>query len=241
MTATTLPTARPEFRTLRPQRLYEQIAEQIEDYIRAHSLAPGDRLPAERELAERFGVSRPSVREAMIALETAGLIEVRTGDGTFVRRVVLRGMPLLSWSQSDPGPGALEQFQARKIVEPELAALAATRITPGETAVLREAVEEGARRFAQGGTADEADHTFHVRLAEYSGNLVLAGVVRHLWDLRNHEMWRVLRARVVQPEHRVLVVEDRRQIIAACERRDAEDARACMRRLLERAEQRYFA
>jgi len=228
------------FRTVRAQRLYEQIAEQIEDFIRSNHLEPGDRLPPERELAEQFGVSRPSVREAMIALETAGLIEVRTGDGTFVRRVVPRGMPLLSWGHSDPGPGALEQFQARKIVEPELAALAATRIPPEAIAVLSAAAQEGARRFARGEAADEADTTFHVRLAESSGNLILAGVVRHLWELRNQEMWRVLRARVVQPEHRVLVVEDRQNIIIACENRDAEAARMAMHRLLERAEHRYF-
>jgi DNA-binding FadR family transcriptional regulator len=240
MTTATISAGQPTFRAIRAQRLYEQIAEQIEDFIRANRLGPGDRLPPERELAEQFGVSRPSIREAMIALETAGLIEVRTGDGTFVRRVVPRGMPLLSWGHSDPGPGALEQFQARKIVEPELAALAAPRITAEEIAVLRAAVEEGAQRFAQGLAADEADYTFHVRLAESSGNLILAGVVRHLWELRNHEMWRVLRARVVQPAHRILVVEDRKQIIAACEKRDAAAACAAMHRLLERAEQRYF-
>jgi len=230
----------PLFRAVRAQRLYEQIAEQIEDFIRANRLGLGDRLPSERELAEQFDVSRPSVREAMIALETAGLIEVRTGDGTFVRRVVPRGVPLLSWGHSDPGPGTLEQFQARKIVEPELAALAASRIAAEDIAALRSAVQEGAHCFARGEVADGADYSFHVRLAESSGNLILAGVVRHLWELRNHDMWRVLRARVVQPAHRVLVVEDRHHIIAACENRDAEAARTAMHRLLKRAEHRYF-
>jgi DNA-binding FadR family transcriptional regulator len=225
---------------VRAQRLYEQIAEQIQDHVRAQGLMPGDRLPPERELAEQFNVSRPSVREAMIALETAGLIEVRTGDGTFVRRVIPRGMPVLSWGHGDPGPGALEQFAARRVLEPELAALAAQHITPTQVAVLREATDVMAERFARGELADAADHRFHVQLAEYSGNLILAGVVRHLWDLRDHEMWRVLRARVTQPEHRTRVVEDRREIVAACERRDDSGARAAMQRLLAKAYQRYF-
>jgi DNA-binding FadR family transcriptional regulator len=67
---------------VRSRRVYEQIAEQIQELIRSRALRPGDRLPAERELAAMLGVSRPSVREAMIALEAAGFIEVRTGDGT---------------------------------------------------------------------------------------------------------------------------------------------------------------
>src|SRR5687767_9663312 len=75
----------PMLRLVRPKRMYEQIAEQIEALIRDGTFDPGKRLPGERELAERIGVSRPSLREALIALETAGLIETRMGDGTYVR------------------------------------------------------------------------------------------------------------------------------------------------------------
>lgn len=233
------PAASP-FRVIRQQRLYEQIAEQIEEFIRARDLKAGDRIPAERELAVEFGVSRPSVREAMIALETAGLIEVRTGEGTFVRRVVPRGMPVLSWSQSDPGPGALEQFEAREAIEPEVAALAAGRVTGAQLAELAGWIAAAAARFAKGELADEEDHAFHVRLAEFSGNLILAGVVRHLWDLRASEMWRVIRARVAQPEHRTQTIEYRRAILAALERGDPDGARAAMRRLVTWARGRYF-
>ena len=241
-TSTARPLASPtsSFRAIRQQRLYEQIAEQIEEFIRANDLKAGDRIPAERDLAEQFNVSRPSVREAMIALETAGLIEVRTGDGTFVRRVVPRGMPVLAWSQSDPGPGALEQFEAREAIEPEVAALAAVRITDAQLAELAGWIEAAAVRFAKGELADEEDHAFHVRLAEFSGNLILAGVVRHLWDLRASEMWRVIRTRVAQPEHRTETIRFRRAILAALETRDPEEARAAMRSLVTWARGRYF-
>jgi DNA-binding FadR family transcriptional regulator len=229
-----------KFRTIRTQRVYEQIAEQIEDVIRSQGLKAGDRLPAERELADQFGVSRPSIREAMIALETAGLIEVRTGDGTYVKQVAPRGLPVLNWRPSDPGPGVLEQFQARKLIEPELAALAATRIDLEGITYLSDLVEFAAMRFARDEPADGADYKFHTRLAESSGNLILAGVVRHLWDLRDEDMWRVIRARVVRKEHRLKVVEDRRQIVKACVDRNPDDARAAMNNLLMRAEERYF-
>jgi DNA-binding FadR family transcriptional regulator len=229
-----------KFRAIRTQRVYEQIAEQIEDVIRSQGLAAGDRLPAERELADQFGVSRPSIREAMIALETAGLIEVRTGDGTYVKQVVPRGLPVLAWRRSDPGPGVLEQFQARKLIEPELAALAATRIDQDDITYLQDLVDFAATRFANDEPADGADYKFHTRLAEASGNLILAGVVRHLWDLRDGDMWRVIRARVVRKEHRLKVVEDRRQIVQACVDRDVDGARASMNKLLARAEERYF-
>jgi len=228
-------------RAVRPQRLYEQIAEQIRGIIAGQDLKPGDRLPPERELAQRLEVSRPSVREAMIALETAGIIEVRTGDGTYVRRLVPEGQPTLPWAtQSEAVPGTFEQFQARKLVEPELTALAAEAATPEEIDALHDAVERAAALFARGEDAEVDDYLFHTLLAECSRNSVLAGLVRHLWDLRQHPMWKTARSRIVKPVHRQQVVKDRRAIVAALRRRDAEGARAAMRAYLANAEKRFF-
>lgn len=223
-------------RAIQSKRLYQQIAEQIKAYIAAGHLSVGDRLPPERELAQRFGVSRPSVREAMIALEGAGLIDVRTGDGTYVLSVNSTDR----WIASGNEPGLLEQFEARRILEPELAARAAIRVGEAEIKVLRAAIDESARRFAAGELADDADRAFHVQLAAYSGNKMLADVIRELWDLRSNETWRVIRARIAQPVHRTQVIEFRRSILKAVERRESDNARYRMIALLDWATERYF-
>jgi DNA-binding FadR family transcriptional regulator len=222
------------------KRLYEEIAARIEAHLRARKFKPGDQLPPERELAQQLGVSRPSLREAMIALETAGLIEVLVGSGTFVRALAPDGFKL-PWSKAgDAGPGVREQFEARKLVEPELAALAAEHVTKAQIATMRRAVFEAAAKFAKGELAEAEDYAFHVTLAEASRNTVLAALVRHLWDLRRGEMWFKLRARVVLPEHRMQVIADRREIVEALELRDGPAARAIMIRYMQRAERRFF-
>jgi GntR family transcriptional regulator, transcriptional repressor for pyruvate dehydrogenase complex len=224
------------FRAIQTTRLYQQIAEQIKAYIRSGGLKAGDRLPSERDMATMFAVSRPSVREAMIALEGAGLIEVRTGDGTFItdppagRPAVLKG----------DEPGVLEQFQARRTLEPALAAMAATQITPAELAVLRDAVDRSEAAFERGELADGSDHTFHTQLAAFSGNRILADLVRELWDLRDSDSWKAIRGRVATREHRLEVVARRRAILEALENRDADLARALMQSLLDAAMNRYF-
>ena len=229
-------------RAVRQLRLYEQIAQQIEALIRDNDLKPGDRLPPERVLADQLGVSRPSLREAMIALETAGLVEVRTGDGTYIHALAPDGYRF-SWQvdeQGDPGPGVREQFEARKLIEPELAAMAAENASAATIAALEAAVDRAERKFKAGETADDDDYAFHVGLAEASRNTVLAGFVRQLWDLRRTDMWKVLRGRVVKPEHRLQVIADRGAVVAALRDRDGAAARAIIKRFLARAERRYF-
>jgi DNA-binding FadR family transcriptional regulator len=228
-------------RAIQSQRVYEQIAEHLTQLIRERDMRPGDRLPPERELASQLGVSRPSVREAMIALETAGLVEVRTGSGTYIREISSPGTFVLPWTtQDDAGPGVREQLQARKLIEPEMAALAVESITDVEIDALAAAIDRAEKRFVNGQTAEEDDYFFHVSLAESTRNTVLAGLVRHLWDLRRSEMWKTIRTRVVKSEHLKQVIADRRSIVDALRRRDAKAARLIMRRYIRKAEQRYF-
>lgn len=225
---------------VRPRRLYAQIAEQIETLLRQQNLRPGDRLPPEKVLARALGISRLSLREAMIALESAGLIEVRVGSGTYVRAIMPPGYSF-PWSRhDDPGPGVREQFVARKLVEPEVAALAALNATADEIAALDASVARAERQFRAGETADDEDYAFHVGLAEASRNSVLAAFVRQLWDMRRNQMWRTLRGRVVKPAHRLAVIDDRRAVLAALRRRDPTAARTAIKRFLARAERRYF-
>ena len=104
------------------RRLYQQVAERIKHQIQAGSISAGERLPAEKDLALQLGVSRPIVREALIALEIAGLVEIRTGSGTYIRD---RGK--LLFPMVDAGPGPFELLHARLLIEGEVAAEAAIR------------------------------------------------------------------------------------------------------------------
>jgi DNA-binding FadR family transcriptional regulator len=233
--------ASDKLRVVRPRRVYEQIAEQIQDLILNRELAPGDRLPAERELAATLGVSRPSVREAMIALEAAGFVEIRTGEGSYVREPQARRVDVPWAGENDPGPGPLEQFEARRLAEPELAARAAVTATGAEIDHLARLVEEMARVYPTlGDFDDKLGHQFHTALARTARNGVLAQLVQYLWDLRDSDMWRHLRRRVVNTANRRRAVEDRRRLVAALRAHDPGEARAAMNALLDRAEARYF-
>jgi DNA-binding FadR family transcriptional regulator len=227
-------------KVIRTQRLYEQIAAQIEDLVRRQEFKPGDRLPSEGELARQLGVSRPSVREAMIALETAGLVEVLTGSGTYVREVV-RGDLRLPWtSGKDPEPGLVEQFQARQIIEPELAALAAQVATEAEIAALANIVERMGRKL---GTQDSlhGDHLeFHVALAQASGNLILANLLRTLFIAYDGPMWSTLRTKAYTVGNLRKGIAFRQQLVEALRLRKAHDARLLTQRHLARLNTLYF-
>lgn len=224
---------------IRQRRLYEQIAEKIERYIADENFAAGDRLPPERELAQQLGVSRPSVREAMIALDVAGIVDVRVGSGTYVRASL--GIPVFARQTDDMGPGIREQFFARKIIEPALAELAAETITPDEIDALEQMVDEAEKLFTRNEPGDEYDFAFHVNLAEASRHSMLAGLVRSLWEMRKAPMWDRFRDRLtIRKSHRLMVISDRRAIIAALRARDGKAARTALKKLLRRAERRYF-
>ena len=227
---------------IRTPRVYKQIVDQIRNLIESSEYKAGSKLPPERELAYLLGVSRPSVREAMIMLEAAGLVEVRTGNGTYVREPVAGGVQTLL-ADSDPGPGPLEQFEARLLVEPRLARLAAERITEPELLHLEHVIERmGTRSYLEATTPDrdELGAKFHVTIARASRNTILANLVVSLWEMRKGDRWVTLRQRVVRSGHRAQAYADRREIISALRRRDGESAERMMLTLLERAKARYF-
>ncbi len=230
----------PEMKLVRPKRMYEQIAEQIEALIRGGAFPPGTRLPAERDLAEKIGVSRPSLREALIALETVGLIEVRVGDGTYVGKDshVAAGLP---WTRTkDLGPGPLEQFKARRAIEPACAELAAIAATTAQFAKLEACVDRMAAIITAGRSPAEEHARFHVLLAEASQNSILAGVARDLWRLRAGEMWETLRRRVEAPDSLAKGLAFRNRLLACLRGRDAAGARAAMQTHLDRVGELYF-
>lgn len=167
------------FQAVATQRLYEQVAGQVTDLVARGEFKPGDRLPPERDLAKLLGVSRPIVREAMIALEMAGLVEVRVGAGAFVTDKA-KGNESNGRLFEGAGSSPLELIAARRTIEPQVAALAAERGTRAEI----EAIAETVRLI--GAATDtpshrSADHLFHRRIGLASHNSVLAAIVDECW------------------------------------------------------------
>ncbi|MDP2778208.1 MAG: FadR/GntR family transcriptional regulator, partial [Anaerolineales bacterium] len=157
---------------IQSERLYEQIVSQIEQRIEAGDLKVGDQLPSERELAEQFAVSRTAVREAVKALRQKGLVEIRPGRGTFITNGTTDSIRnslglLMIFGGKD---GSINLVEVREILEPEIAALAATRITNEYIAVMQEAVEVMDRALADVDVFVEADLDFHLALAEATQN-----------------------------------------------------------------------
>jgi DNA-binding FadR family transcriptional regulator len=227
------------FRAVGQVRLYERIAEQISTMIRERPIAPGTRLPAERDLAKQFQVSRTTVREAMIALETAGLVSVMVGDGIYVREKPERELHLPWAAHGDPGPGPHEQYRVRAVIECAAAEDAAEAITDAEIKELHRLIGLMAADI-DGPNAEAHRRSFHLVVAAASRNSIFEELIARLWRLRDGEMWRTLRERVVLPEHHVQALEDRRAVTAALEARDRARAGAAMGQLMERIRSRYF-
>ena len=217
--------------TVEPTRLYRQIAEQIARLIDEGEYAPGDRLPAERELAAALGVSRTSVREAIICLELAGRVDVRVGTGIFVRARE-PGDPIVA--SADDAPGPFDLLAARQIIEGEIAALAARTIKRTEIAALRESMARMRASDADHAPREHADREFHVAIAQATGNGALRAVVNRLWDARSHPLWTRIEAHFHTPALRARTLEDHAAIVAALEAHDPDAARAAMHRHLAR-------
>jgi GntR family transcriptional regulator, transcriptional repressor for pyruvate dehydrogenase complex len=219
------------YKAIQNSRLYEQIVHQIEDSILTNSLRPGDQLPAERDLAEQFGVSRTAVREAIKTLREKGLVEPYSGRGTFVtneRSQAIRHSldRIVKFNQAE---GFMQLAEVRAILEPEIAALAAMRRDNQHLATMRDAVATMDDSRKSPDVYIEADLDFHLALAEAAGNQIILSLLDSIVGLLRAE-----RIRIFQTEGG----PDRgqyhhKQILEAVEKRDAGGARQAMRAHLE--------
>ena len=212
------------------RKLYQQVAGSVSAGIAEGRYPIGTRLPSERDLAEEFGVSRPTVREAMIALEIRGLVEARPGSGIYVTEAT-----------PTPGPapeldiGAFELTEARRLFESEACALAASAISDEELGQLDSIVADmiGENTMASS-IGEQADRRFHMTIAKATRNAAIVMVVENLWDLR----WRSpLCAAMLERARQVGVrplIEDHEVILNALKARDPRAAREAMRAHLSR-------
>ncbi|WP_245843937.1 FadR/GntR family transcriptional regulator [Sphingomonas spermidinifaciens] len=209
-------------------KLYRGIVEAIRADIASGIYVPGSRLPAERDLTERFGVSRPTIREAMIALEMLGLVEARKGSGVFV----LDSSVAAAAGEAELDIGAFEIIEARRLLEGEVAAVAATEIDEAHLAELRVLMAQMDDDDAA--AAEAADRRFHICIAEATGNAVIIAAVTDFWDMR----FRSPLAREVLRKAGSLGTQSRLdehgRILRALEARSPVEARAAMRDHLNR-------
>lgn len=219
-----------EIQAIKVQRLYLQIAEQLQKLIGAGTFRQGSRLPSERELASRFGVSRPSIREAMIVLEVAGLVEVRSGSGVYVLDPA--GSPGKLADTQEPGP--FEILEARKLIEGETCALAAQRISDAQLHQLQDLLDEMARENTKEAITEQADEKFHCLIAEAAGNSALTATITWLWQLRNESEISTHFHRRVREEGGRPILADHQDILDALCARDPEASRAAMTSHLQR-------
>nr|WP_255702276.1 FCD domain-containing protein [Roseomonas sp. OT10] len=233
-----MPASFPPARFRRP-RLYEEIAARIMDFIREQGVPVGGRLPPEADIARSLGVSRPAVREAMVALETAGIVLARSGGGTFVLRRPRRG-PLPWARRGDPGPGPREQLRARQLIEPEMAAEAARVATAGQIDALDQLGREVSALASAGLPFAERAVEFHIALGVASGVAPLADFLPSLLDSEQHDMWTLLRERYGSGEGASARTGLREALVDALRRRDPERARQLMRAHLAAAERTCF-
>ncbi len=211
------------------KRLYVGVMNQLTELIDNGEFPVGGRLPPERELADRFEVSRPTVREAIIALEALGRVEVKTGSGIYV----LKNRLSLSNGLEDISP--FELTESRSLIEGEAAALAASLITEEQLKDLNRTLDDMADESDNGDLASgDADREFHQIIANATQNAVLVSLIEQLWYVRNNapQVFQAYRSICEQDAHRR--VEEHRQIYDALIRRDPVAARIAMHNHFER-------
>lgn len=227
-----------DFRKIETKKLYMQIAEQIMERIRDGRLPTGSKLPSDRDIAAQMGVSRPSVREALIALELLGVVEMRVGQGTFVVGKPVSFEALRSSHMASP----FDLLEARAVIESNVAVLVAQKWEQG--AIDKEAyrrtyeiTEEMRRIIDDEGLVDQFYRLglgFHKALAESTGNEVLSGVVSDLVDSTGHPLWTVINKKILEDRKaRESQIREHELVLSAIERGDGQTAAEAMRHHLE--------
>ena len=214
-------------------RSYIGLAKQIHALIAASGeFEAGSRLPSERTLADKFGVSRTQVREAIIALEVQGVVEVRGGSGIYVSAGI--GARPVTF-ELPRGPGPIETLRARALIECEVAALAATERKDSDLDRIFSALTTMREQMHDKQANDAADRQFHMRIAEATGNAVLLHMVTAMWDCaRSDPLWAKIEEHFHTPAMRAASQEDHQRIFAAIMGRDPAAARDAMQAHLAR-------
>lgn len=205
------------------RRLYQQTADRVRQLIAAGAHQPGTRLPAERELAQHLGVSRPSLREALIALEIDGTIEIRMGSGIYV---LSTSKP--AGNGRSLGESPTELMQARAVIESAIIVQAAAVVTDETLASLHAILDAMEDDITNARKPIEQDRAFHVTIARSAGNTLLADIVTNLFDERHSPLSAGIRGHFETTDSWTAALTEHHAILAALEARDPLAAQAMM-------------
>jgi GntR family transcriptional repressor for pyruvate dehydrogenase complex len=214
--------ARAPLRRLERPRLYEQVVQRLLEHVSETGLRPGQRLPPERLLAEDLGISRASVREAIVALEVEGIVDVRHGDGTYLRRAGTGARPLNTLLGDHQHA---EVMETREALEVKIAELAAHRRTEEDLDALDRALAGMAADLAQGGDGSPFDAEFHTAVTFAAHNALMA----ELMDRLTGPIQRTRMASLTQPERLPVSLAGHHRIADAIRRSDPQAAATAMR------------
>jgi GntR family transcriptional repressor for pyruvate dehydrogenase complex len=220
-------------RAIKKTRIHEEVFSQIHELIKEGRFKARDQLPSERELAETFKVSRTSVREALRALETQGLVVSRTGMGNFIADLPVESLigPLARLLIGEKKALA-DVFEMRKLIEPQIAALAAERATHSDIAQLKRIVAKQTAAVNRGETGVEADAELHYSIGHATRNQALQKLVSGLMEMLSRSREESLQT----ARRRKASIDTHRRIIAAIEKHDKNRARNEMLRHIEEVE-----
>lgn len=224
-------------KAVKKTKIYEEIVLQIKQLIADGKLKSGDQLPSERDLSEMFRVSRASVREAIRALESQGLLTARQGEGTYIAAQAVEALvqPLAS-ALAEERDSQIELFEMRRLLEPEIARLAAERATPEEVQRMEAILKAQEEQIARGETGMESDTEFHFALAQAARNRALLKMINALVDLLARSRERSLQVGGRPPKS----LAKHREILAAVRLGDGEAAARAMREHVESIERNIF-
>jgi len=226
-----------QLKPVEPRRLYQQIADQIRELIRQGGFETGMRLPPERDLAQQLGVSRPSLREAMIALDIEGTVEIRGGSGVYVASRPERA----GRATASLGDSPIELMQARSALEGSAVVLACAHATPADVQRLRKIVEAMRGEVAKKRSPLEFDRQFHLAIAEMSGNLVMVRLIGEMFESRHSPISAKLSSRYENTRTWNLALKEHEAILRAIEARDPLSAQTAVRSHLKASEERWVS
>jgi GntR family uxuAB operon transcriptional repressor len=223
---------------LKAERLYQKISALLIGLIKDGTFGQGVALPAERELAKQLGVGRSSVREALVALEIAGWVEIRTGTGVFVRQPdETRAEP----AGADAEFSAADLLAARAVIEGEIAALAAKNGTDAQREALARTIGMLEAQSVNNAAFLDEDRRFHLLISEMTGNAVLTEMMTVLWNKRYSPMFTHLETFYADKHIPAAMNADHRRIGEAILNRDARAAKNAMRAHLRHVHHKLFA
>ena len=213
------------FKPIKKAKVYEEIVAKIKDMVEKGRFKSGDQLPVERELAEVFRVSRSSVREALRSLESQGFIESRQGDGTYIASNPIESLvsPLASVILTEKDD-QMELFEMRRMIEPDLAYLAAERATEEEIEMMAEVLDIQEEQIARGESGKDVDKNFHYIMARAAKNKALMRITDNIIDLLAESRDQYLQVEG-RPQKSIL---RHREVLEAIRLRDPERAEKCM-------------